>query len=132
MRGYARPTSGRRRMLLEVDRLSVRYGAVQAVREASLGVGEGEIVAVLGANGAGKSSLLKALIGLAPSSGAVGFAKKSLAQIRTKDRVAAGMTLVPEGRGIVMSLTVEENLLMGAYARRDSAAVRAEIAAMYE
>ena len=119
-------------MLLEVERLSVRYGAVQAVREASLIVGDGEVVAVLGANGAGKSSLLKALLGIVQASGSVRFFNRDLSGKNAKGRIDAGMALVPEGRGIVMSLTVEENLLMGAYGRRDMPAVRAEIAALYE
>ncbi len=119
-------------MLFEVKALSVRYGRVSAVREASLRVDEGEIVAVLGANGAGKSSLLKGMFGLVPAEGAVSMANTSLAARAVRERIAAGMVLVPEGRGIVMSLSVEENLLMGAYARRDSAAIRSEIARLYE
>ena len=119
-------------MLLEVEELSIRYGRVHAVRGASLAVGEGEVVAVLGANGAGKSSLLKGVLGLVASeSGQVRFEGRALDGRSTSERVAGGMVLIPEGRRIIMSLTVEENLLMGAYARRDAAAVRAEIEALY-
>jgi branched-chain amino acid transport system ATP-binding protein len=119
-------------MLLEVESLSVRYGRVHAVRAVSVSVGEGEVVAVLGANGAGKSSLLKGVLGLeAAESGRVRMAGADLGACPPRDRIAAGLTLVPEGRRIVMSLTVEENLLMGAYARRDGAAVRGEIEAIY-
>ena len=119
-------------MLLEVDSLSVRYGRVHAVRAVSVAVGEGEVVAVLGANGAGKSSLLKGILGLeSAESGRVRMAGADLGGRAPRERIAAGLTLVPEGRRIVMSLTVEENLLMGAYARRDGAAVRGEIDAIY-
>src|SRR5256885_13245903 len=119
-------------MLLEVDSLSVRYGSVRAVREARLNIVEGEIIAVLGANGAGKSSLLKGILGLVPASGTVKVLGKDVGSKDTRRRMAEGIVLVPEGRGIVMSLSVEENLLMGAYARRDAAAVRNEIASLYE
>lgn len=120
-------------MLLEVDSLSVRYGRVQAVRGASLSVDEGEVVAVLGANGAGKSSLLKAILGLIPvEQGKILFNAQDLSSRAPRERLAAGLALVPEGRRIVMSLTVEENLLMGAYNRRDAAAVRNEMQGLYE
>jgi branched-chain amino acid transport system ATP-binding protein len=118
--------------LLNLETLSVRYGRVHAVRDVTLRVEPGEVVAVLGANGAGKSSLLKALIGLvAPEAGRIEFAGRDLTQAPPAERIAAGLVLVPEGRRIVMSLTVEENLLMGAYLRRDGAAVRREIDALY-
>ena len=117
--------------LLSVESLSVRYGRVHAVRGASLSVAEGEVVAVLGANGAGKSSLLKGVLGLVPAEGAVHLAGKDLTHASPSARIAAGMVLVPEGRRIVMSLTVEENLLMGAYLRRDAMAVRKEMDALY-
>ena len=120
-------------MLLEVESLSVRYGRVHAVKGLSLAVAEGEIVAVLGANGAGKSSLLKGIMGLAPAdAGRILVDARDVTARATRERIAAGVTLVPEGRRIVMSLSVEENLLMGAYNRRDRAAVRAEIGRLYE
>ena len=120
-------------MLLEIQGLSVRYGRIRAVREASVNVAEGEIVAVLGANGAGKSSLLKAALGLvALDSGGIKFAGADATRWSTAQRLEKGMVLVPEGRRIVMSLSVDENLLMGAYARRDADAVRREIGAVYE
>jgi branched-chain amino acid transport system ATP-binding protein len=119
-------------MLLEVGDFSVRYGRVHAVRGVSLSVDEGEVVAVLGANGAGKSSLLKGIFGLVPNdAGLIQWNGTNLSR-SPRERIAAGIALVPEGRRIVMSLSVEENLLMGAYLRSDSAAVRAEIAALYE
>lgn len=117
--------------LLEVTGLEVRYGATRAVRGLDLSVGEGEIVTVLGANGAGKSSLLRAIQGLVrPASGAIRFARASLAGISAAGRVARGLVLVPEGRQIFTSLTVHDNLLMGAYSRRDDAG--REIDAIYE
>ena len=119
-------------MLLEVDSLSLRYGRVHAVRGVSLSVGEGEIVAVLGANSAGKTSLLKGILGIAKvDSGSVRLGGKDLTGSSPRERIAAGLALVPEGRRIVMSLSVEENLLMGAYLRRDTAAVRAAIEGLY-
>ena len=120
-------------MLLEARDIGVRYGRIQAVREMGVSVGEGEIVAVLGANGAGKSSLLKALLGLVPAhAGSALFDGKNILELTPAERIRRGLALVPEGRRIVMTLSIEENLLMGAWGRRDPAAVRAEIAAVYE
>ena len=120
-------------MLLEARDISVRYGRIQAVREMGVSVGAGEIVAVLGANGAGKSSLLKALLGLVPAhAGSALFDGENILELTPAERIRRGLALVPEGRRIVMTLSIEENLLMGAWGRRDPAAVRAEIAAVYE
>ncbi len=107
-------------MLLEVEGLDVRYGRNHAVKSMSLTVGEGEIVTVLGANGAGKSSLLKAIQGtVRAAAGKVRFAGKSIDGWSAPRRVNKGLVLVPEGRQIFVSLTVHENLQMGAYTRRD-------------
>ena len=120
-------------MHLEVKDLHVRYGRVHAVRGVSLKVEEGEIVAVLGANGAGKSSLLKALIGLETAAeGAVSLGGIDITRWPTSRRVREHLVLVPEGRRIVTSLTVHENLQMGAFARKDTSGVDREIAEMYE
>jgi branched-chain amino acid transport system ATP-binding protein len=120
-------------MRLEVRDLDVRYGRIAAVRGVSLDLGEGEIVAVLGANGAGKSSLLKALMGLVPrAGGTVSFGDDDMTDWAPGRRVRRGLVLVPEGRRIVMSLTVHENLLMGAFTRKDHGAVAREIAAIYQ
>ena len=120
-------------MLLEARGLSIKYGRVHAVRGVDLNVAEGEVVAVLGANGAGKSSLLKGLLGLvAPEAGSVRLHGSDVTGLSPGERVRAGLVLVPEGRRIVMSLSVEENLLMGAYLRRDALSVRRDIASMYQ
>jgi len=107
-------------MLLEVSGLHVRYGRTHAVKAVDLRVAEGEIVTVLGANGAGKTSLLRALHGaVKPAGGSIRFAGEDLTAQSPAERVARGMTLVPEGRQIFVSMSVHENLLMGAYLRRD-------------
>jgi branched-chain amino acid transport system ATP-binding protein len=118
---------------LDLDDLHVRYGRVHAVRGVSLAVAEGEIVAVLGANGAGKSSLLKAVMGLAPAAaGRILLDGVDITAWPPSARVKHKLILVPEGRRIITSLTVHENLLMGAFARRDARAVRAEIDGIYQ
>jgi len=120
-------------MRLDVHDLHVRYGRIQAVRGVSLHVEAGEIVAVLGANGAGKSSLLKALMGLEyPSAGRVSLDGVDITSWPPSRRVRHNLVLVPEGRRIVTTLTVHENLLMGAFARTDMKAIASEIADIYE
>jgi branched-chain amino acid transport system ATP-binding protein len=107
-------------MLLEVRALDVTYGTTRAVRGLDLTVETGEIVTVLGANGAGKSSLLRAVQGLVrPASGSILFNGEPVAGSSAANRVSRGLVLVPEGRQIFTSLTVHDNLLMGAYSRRD-------------
>jgi branched-chain amino acid transport system ATP-binding protein len=114
--------------LLEVSGLIVRYGAVTAVRGVDLRVNEGEIVSIVGPNGAGKTSLISAVAGIvAPAAGSIVFAGKSLAGIALEDVVARGLALVPEGRHIFGSLTVMENLMLGATVRTDADNVRADI-----
>jgi branched-chain amino acid transport system ATP-binding protein len=116
-----------------VHELEVRYGRVHAVRGVSMTLAEGEVVAVLGANGAGKSSLLRAVLGLTrPSGGTIAFAGCDITHYPVSERVRGGLVLVPEGRRIVTTLTVHENLLMGAFHRRDHRAVAAEIADIYD
>jgi branched-chain amino acid transport system ATP-binding protein len=120
-------------MLLEAREVEVRYGSVRAVRAVSLHLRQGEIVAVLGANGAGKSSLLRALLGMARlAGGTVSFDGFDVSKWPVSARVRAGLVLVPEGRRIVTSLTVDENLLMGACHRRDHTTVRTEIEQTYQ
>jgi branched-chain amino acid transport system ATP-binding protein len=120
-------------VLLDVHDLEVRYGRVRAVRGISLKLARGEIVAVLGANGAGKSSLLRALLGIErPAAGRVEFDGADVTAWSASRRVRRGLALVPEGRRIVMTLTVHENLLMGAFNRRDHAVVASEIDDVYQ
>ena len=119
--------------LLTVSGLSVAYGRVAALSDVSLSVNEGEIVTVLGANGAGKSTLLKAILGAVPArSGGIAFADEDLTAAPPHVRIARGIVLVPEGRRILISLTVEENLLLGAHMRTDTGTVRREIDAIYQ
>jgi branched-chain amino acid transport system ATP-binding protein len=114
--------------LLTVSSLVVRYGAVAAVRGIDLYVNENEIVSIVGPNGAGKTSLISALAGIvAPTSGTVTFAGRSLGGMALEDVVGQGIAVVPEGRHIFASLTVTENLLLGATIRRDTDAVPADI-----
>lgn len=119
--------------LLSVSGLSVSYGRVAALTDVSLTVNEGEIVTVLGANGAGKSTLLRAILGAVPArAGGISFADEDLTAAPPHLRIARGIVLVPEGRRILISLTVEENLLLGAHMRTDSGTVRNEITAIYD
>ncbi|MEA2720322.1 MAG: branched-chain amino acid transport system ATP-binding protein, partial [Candidatus Eremiobacteraeota bacterium] len=110
-------------MLLEIENLVVRYGAIEALHGISLGVAEGEIVSLLGANGAGKSTTLKAISRiLAPSAGTVRFAGRSLDGLDPEDVVARGIAHVPEGRRIFPGLSVLDNMRLGATARRATSA----------
>ena len=107
------------RPLLEVAGLDAWYGDFQALFEVSVSVADGEVVAIIGANGAGKSTLLRTVAGLLPrTAGSVRFDGAELAGMPAHRRVALGISLVPEGRRIFPSLSVEENLLVGAQARR--------------
>jgi branched-chain amino acid transport system ATP-binding protein len=107
--------------LLEIRALEVRYGGIRAVKGIDLEVAQGELVCLIGANGAGKSSTLRALAGLAPgASGSIRFGDREIARTPAFERSRSGLVMVPEGRGVFSRLTVEENLAMGAYARADS------------
>ena len=108
----------------------MRYGRNPAVSAVDLTVNAGEIVTVLGANGAGKTSLLRALQGVVPATGRVMFDGVDLSHASSAERVRRGMVLVPEGRQIFVAMTVHENLLLGAHLRRDND-VAADIEALY-
>src|SRR5687767_13646836 len=106
------------RVLLEVKNLEVHYGGIRAVKGIDLEVAEGELVCLIGANGAGKSSTLKAICRLTPSAAKkINYSGVSLAAARVHELPRKGLIMVPEGRGIFPQLTVQENLAMGAYAR---------------
>ena len=114
--------------MLEVDNVSVNYGAVRAVHSVSLSVNEGEIVTLLGPNGAGKTSMLSAIIGLVPvAEGTVSFEGQNINRLDTESRVARGITVTPEGRHVFANLTVEENLILGAAIRRDADGVARDL-----
>lgn len=117
--------------LLSVHGLKVAYGGIHAVRGIDFEVAEGELVCLIGANGAGKSSALKGLMGLVHHSGQVEFQGERLRGEATHDIVARGLALVPEGRGIFGRLTVAENLDMGAYLRNDRAGIAADLDRIY-
>lgn len=117
--------------LLTVRGLKVAYGGIRAVRGIDLDVDEGELVCLIGANGAGKSSTLKGITGLTQASGEVRLAGKRLSGLPPHAIARAGVALVPEGRGIFPRMRVWENLLMGAYARKDKE-VEADLAHVYE
>jgi branched-chain amino acid transport system ATP-binding protein len=120
--------------LLAVSGLTVSYGAIRAVRGLDLAMEAGEVVALLGANGAGKSTTLKAIVGLVPSGGEISFDGGSLKGLPTERIVTRGITMVPEGRRVFPSLTVLENLTLGAAAAGDARALprsRAEVFALF-
>ena len=114
--------------LLDVRRLAVAYGGIQAVKGIDLTVGEGELVCLIGANGAGKTTTLKGICGLVPvRDGSVHYAGDDVTDAPAFQLVRRGLAMVPEGRGVFGALTIEENLAMGAYARHDRDGVRADV-----
>ena len=118
--------------LLEVKGLKISYAGINAVKGVDLSVQEGEMVALIGANGAGKTTTLKAICGLlTPVAGRVHYRGADVTGSPSFALVERGLALVPEGRQVFGRLTVEENLEMGAYARRDAAAVKADLQRMY-
>jgi branched-chain amino acid transport system ATP-binding protein len=119
--------------LLGALELNVHYGRIHALRDVDLTVEKGEIVAVLGANGAGKTTLLKTLIGaISLTSGRVLLDGVDLGPKDTPRRIAAGIAMVPEGRQVLVSLTVEENLLIGAVSRADAPGLAEDLEKIYQ
>ncbi len=119
--------------LLEIRSLDVSYGGIRAVRGLELRVGRGELVSLIGANGAGKSTTLRAICGLVPAAGGeILYDGRPILGRPVHEMVLDGLVMVPEGRGIFGQLTIEENLSIGGYTRKDHAEVRATIARVFE
>jgi len=118
--------------LLELSRVEVAYGGIQAVKGIDLAVGHGELVCLIGANGAGKTTTLKGICGLQPvKAGTIRYAGGDITGKPAFLLVRQGLAMVPEGRGVFGALTIEENLAMGAYARSDHAAIRSDVERVY-
>lgn len=119
--------------MLEVKNLSVHYGMIQAVRNVDFTVNEGEIVSLIGANGAGKSTILKTLSGLIhPSEGEILYLGENIASTSAKKIVEKGLVQVPEGRHVFPGLTVKENLELGAFLRKDKEEIQKDMEAVFE
>ena len=119
--------------MLEVKNLSVHYGMIQAVRNVDFTVNEGEIVSLIGANGAGKSTILKTLSGLIhPSKGEIVYLGENIASTSAKKIVEKGLVQVPEGRHVFPGLTVKENLELGAFLRKDKEEIQKDMEAVFE
>ena len=118
--------------LLELDHVGVSYGAVKAVRDVSLHVDRGEVVTLIGANGAGKSTILRAISGLARiATGSLRFDGKDIAKARPDVIVRAGLAHCPEGRQVLAKQTIEDNLLLGAYIRKDKDGIARDLEKSY-
>lgn len=118
--------------MLKVDTVNVYYGGIHAIKDVSLMVREGEIVTLIGANGAGKSTILRTISGLLnPKTGSVEFEGARLTGVPAQDIVKKGISQVPEGRRIFANLTVLENLELGAYIRSDAKGIREDIQKIY-
>jgi branched-chain amino acid transport system ATP-binding protein len=118
--------------LLELEDVRAGYGATSVLHGVSLAVPEGEIVSLLGANGAGKTTTLRSITGGVRWTGDIRFGGRSLRRMQTEDVVRHGIAHVPEGRGILTELTVDENLKLGSHLRRDGAAVRKDYDRVFE
>ena len=119
--------------MLKVEGLNIKYGAIHAVKGIDLEVNEGEIVTLIGANGAGKTSILKALSGLVrPSAGTITYDGKVLNKCSAQDIMKLGISHVPEGRRIFAGMTVLENLELGAYQRKDKDGIKRDLEAVYD
>ena len=118
--------------MLEVENISARYGVLEAVSDAAFSVGSGQVVSLIGANGAGKSTTLKCIMGLLPvSSGRIEFDGKDVTRASSSERVGLGISLSPEGRKLFPRMTVIDNLLTGAHCVRDRAAIAEALDLIY-
>ena len=114
--------------MLTLQNVNVFYGAIHALRDVSLSVNQGEVVTLIGANGAGKSTTLRAITGLlSPKSGTIRFEGKDIAGLPAHQLVARGISMSPEGRGVFANLTVLENLEMGGYLTKDHATLKKQL-----
>ena len=119
--------------MLEIRNLNVHYGGIHALRGINLEVDDGKIISLIGANGAGKSTTLKSVMGLVPkSAGSVVWNGKDITRLETKEIVKAGIALCPEGRKVFPDLTVAENLTIGAYLRKDKEEIKKDRDWVYE
>ncbi len=119
--------------MLEVKNLNVYYGLIHALKDVSFEVNEGEVIALIGANGAGKTTILHTITGLLQAkSGTILFEGKDITKTPGYKIVSLGMAHVPEGRRVFAELTVYENLMMGAYTRKDKAEIAASLSSIYE
>jgi len=118
--------------LLELEGVRCGYGQTRVLHGVSLSVGEGDIVSLLGANGAGKTTTLRAITGGLRWDGSITFGGRSLRHLSTEDIVRLGIAHVPEGRGVLTELTVDENLRLGVYLRRDKSAVASDYNRVFE
>ncbi|CCQ93149.1 leucine/isoleucine/valine transporter subunit; ATP-binding component of ABC superfamily [[Clostridium] ultunense Esp] len=119
--------------MLEVSNLHVRYGGINALRGINISIEENKIVTLIGANGAGKSSTLRAIMGLVDKAeGKVEYNGEDLTNLHTKDIVKKGIVMVPEGRRVFENLTVEENLILGAYTRTDQKGIKEDMDKVYD
>ena len=119
--------------LLEVKDMSVSYGRIEAIRGMSITVEEGEIVSLIGANGAGKTTTMRAIAGLLSlSGGSITFQGEDISKMKPHDRVSHGICLAPEGRGIFASMTIAENLDMGAYALKDRSTIAEDMERVFD
>ena len=118
--------------MLKIDNLVVSYGGIEALRGVSIEVEEGKIVTLVGANGAGKSTMLRSIVGLVkPKSGGIQYLDKDLMLIKPQNIVRHGITLVPEGRRVFADLTVLENLKLGAFSRKDEKGIKEDMQRVY-
>lgn len=121
------------KLLLEVHNLKVAYGGIQAVKGLDFQIGEGELVTLIGCNGAGKTTILKALAGILPTAaGRIRYNGEDIRHRPAHELVRHGLALVPEGRGVFARLTVAENLQMGAYVRNDREGIARDLQMVYE
>lgn len=117
--------------MLKVKDLNVHYGGIHAIQGLSFNIERGEIITLIGSNGAGKTSTLRAISNLIKSTGSIKYKDKEISNLSAEKIVAEGLIHVPEGRRIFTALTVEENLLMGAYLRRDKEKIAQDLSFVY-